>query len=331
MPANLSPAYHEAEQRYRAAKAPEDKLAALEEMLRLIPKHKGTEKLQAGLKSRISKLKRQPGKKAGTRSRSHHIPREGAAQIALVGPPNGGKSALVDRLTHATPVVAEYPFTTREALPGMMPFEDIGFQLVDLPPLSNEYMEPWVYDLVRQADLIWVVVEHSGSLDGLELTQRLLSAKHIEAVPWGTRPADEPPVGWVRKPALLVVTGLDRSESSEDLQILRELIQQAWPILPVSSVDGRGLEELKRKSFEALEIMRVYTKRPGKPADREQPFSLPRGATLGDLAVAIHKDILEQLKFARIWGESAFDGQTVQREHILAEGDVVEIHLGAAK
>ena len=327
MPANLPPAYHEAEQRFRAAKTTEDKVAALEEMLRLIPKHKGTEKLQAGLKSRISKLKRQPKQKGAARSYSHHIPKEGAAQVALVGPPNGGKSALVAGLTHATPEVAEYPFATREAVPGMMPFEDIAFQLVDLPPLSDEYVEHWVYDLIRQADLFWVVVEHSSSLDGVELTERLLAAKHIEPVPWGATPAEEAAQGWVRKPALLVVTGLDRPECAENLQILRELVPRDWPVLPVSTIDGRGLEELKRASFEALDLIRVYTKKPSKPPDRAQPFTLVRGATLGDLATKIHKELAVQLKYARIWGENVFDGQTVQREHVLVDGDVVEIHL----
>jgi ribosome-interacting GTPase 1 len=327
MPANLPPAYHEAEQRFRAAKTTEEKVAALEEMLRLIPKHKGTEKLQAGLKSRISKLRRQPGQKGVARSHSHHIPKEGAAQIALVGPPNGGKSALVDGLTHATPEVADYPFTTREALPGMMPYEDIAFQLVDLPPLSDEYVEHWVYDLIRQADLFWVVVEHSGSLEGVELTQRLLWEKHIEPVPWQTTPAEEARPGWVRTPALLIVTGLDQPACSENLQILRELIPQPWPISPVSTVDGQGLEDLKRTTFEALDLIRVYTKKPHKPPDRAEPFTLTRGATLGDLATKIHKEVAGQLKYARIWGDQVFDGQTVQREHVLADGDIIEIHL----
>jgi len=188
-------------------------------------------------------------------------------------------------------------------------------------------VEPWVYDLVRQADLIWLVVEHASSLDGLELTQRLLLAKHIELVPWGATSADGAAVGRVRKPALLVVTGLDRPESSEDLEILKELIQQPWSILPISTVDGRGLEGLKRASFQTLDLIRVYTKKPGKLANREQPFTLRRGATVNDLAAMIHKDLREQIKFARVWGDSAFDGQTVQREHVLADGDVIEIRI----
>ena len=326
MSANLPPAYHEAERRFRAAGTPEAQVAALEEMLRLIPKHKGTEKLQAGIKSRISKLKHQPAQKGGARSFSHHVPHEGAGQVALVGPPNAGKSSLVARLTDATAEVAEYPFTTREVLPAMMRYEDIAFQLLDLPPLSKEHVEPWVYDVIRQADLFWLVVDQSNSLDQLEETRRLLRSKHIEPVPWpGTDTEIEK--GVIGRPSLLVVTGLDRPESAEDLEILEELLEDPWPTLPVSSLDGSGLDALGKKTFEALEIIRVYTKRPGKPADRNRPFTLPRGATIRDLARTIHKDLVEDLKSARIWGANVFDGQTVQRDHVLDEGDIVEIHM----
>ncbi len=326
MSANLPPAYHEAERRFRAASTPETQVAALEEMLRLIPKHKGTEKLQATIKSRISKLKHQPAQKGGTRSFGHHVPHEGAGQVALIGPPNAGKSSLVARLTDAPAEVAEYPFTTREVLPAMMPYEDIAFQLLDLPPLSKEHVEPWVYDVIRQADLFWLVVDQSNSLDQLEETRRLLRLKHIEPVPWGGTDT-EIERGVIGRPSLLVVTGLDRPESAEDLEILEELLEEPWPTLAVSSLDGSGLEELGKKTFEALEIIRVYTKRPGKPADRNRPFTLPHGATIRDLARTIHKDLVEDLKSARVWGANVFDGQTVQRDHVLEEGDIVEIHM----
>jgi ribosome-interacting GTPase 1 len=326
MPANLPPIYHEAEARYRAAKAIEDKIAALQEMLRVIPKHKGTDKLQADLKSRLAKLRRQPKKKSGARGFSHHIPKEGAGQIALLGPPNGGKSSLVDRLTHASPQVADYPFSTREPLPGMMPFEDVAFQLIDLPPLSDEYTEPWVFDLARGADLAWIVVEGSDSLDGLGRCERLLAAKRIGLCPADASLPETVEIGWTWKPALLVVTGRDLPGSAENLQILKELLERPWPTLAVSSADGAGLDELRRATFEALDIIRIYTKQPGKPPDRKQPFTLPRGSTVSDLAAAIHKDLLDQLKFARVWGSNVFDGQTVQRDHALEDGDVIEIH-----
>jgi ribosome-interacting GTPase 1 len=323
MPANLSPDYHAAEARFRAASSAEERIAALEEMLRVIPKHKGTEKLQADLKSRLSKLRQKPAGKGGPRTHSHHIPPEGAGQIVLVGPPNTGKSSLVKRLTHAEPEVADYPYTTREATPGMMAFEDVQFQLIDLPPLSDEHVEPWVFDLARGCDLAWIVVDVANSLDGIALVKRILGDKRIALAPPGAGPGED--AGVVR-PALVVVTGRDRPEAREDLEIARALMEEPWPLFPVSSVDGSGLAELGKATFDALGIVRVYTKQPGKPPDTASPFTLPVGATVGDLAERIHKDLLETLKFARIWGPSAHDGQTVHRDHVLAEGDVVEIH-----
>ncbi len=328
MPTNVTPQYRDAEARYRAARTRDEKLAALEEMLRIMPKHKGTDKLQADVKARIAKLKQAEEKErqAGG-GHSHVIPREGAGQVALVGPPNGGKSSLVAALTGAEPKVAEYPFSTLEAVPGMMPFEDVAVQLIDLPAVSTEHVEPWVFDLIRRADLAWLTVESGGALDGLEQTVRLLAAKHVELVPVGAEPGDGPEPGWVRKPGYLVVTGMDRDGAAENLAIFRELHDGSWPVLPVSPVDGTGLEELRRRTYEALHVMRIYTKEPGKDVDRARPFTLPHGATVSDLAEAIHRDFPGRLRFARIWGRHVFDGQQVQRDHVLEEGDVVELHL----
>jgi ribosome-interacting GTPase 1 len=312
MPANLTPDYHRAEDRFRLSKTVEDKIEALEEMLRVVPKHKGTDGLQADIKARLAKLKRQPQSKAGRVAHSHLIPREGAGQIALVGPPNTGKSSLVAGLTHARPEVAPYPFTTREATPGMMRFEDIAFQLVDLPPLNDDHVEPWVFDTVRRADLLWIVVTVENAVDGLELTRRILAAKgiDIEAV----------------KRALVVTTGIDREGGEEDVAIVDELLDHRWPLTPISVVTGSGIDELARRTFAALGIVRVYTKQPGKPADRAAPFTLPAGATVGELAARVHKDLAASMKHARLWGPSAFDGQVVHADHVLVEGDVVEIH-----
>ncbi len=327
MSANLTAAYRAAENRFRAAVTADERLAALEDMLREVPKHKGTEKIQADLKSRISKLKRQPKQKAGARGPSHHIPREGAGQVVLVGPPNGGKSSLVARLTHAKPEVAEYPLTTREATPGMMPFENVAIQLVDLPPICEDYVEPWVYDSVRTSDLVWLVVTAEGSLEGLELAERLLGEKALALVSVGRRAPAEPRPGWTYKPAILVLTGLDRPDAKEDLELLDQLVEVQWDKSPVSSVSGEGIEELGRQTFEALGVVRVYSKKPGKDPDLEQPFTLSTGSTVGDLARLIHRDLAAKFRFARVWGPSAFDGQKVQAGHVLEEGDVVEIHF----
>jgi ribosome-interacting GTPase 1 len=194
----------------------------------------------------------------------------------------------------------------------MMRYEDIAFQLVDLPPLNEEHVEPWVFDVVRRADLLWIVVMVENAVDGLELTRRVLAGKgiDIEAV----------------KRALVVTTGIDREGGDEDVEIVDELLEHRWPLTPVSAKTGRGLAELGRRTFAALEIVRVYTKQPGKPADRAAPFTLPRGATVGELAARVHKDLAASMKHARVWGPSAFDGQVVHADHTLAEGDVVEIH-----
>lgn len=342
MPANLPPDYHKAEEKLRSAKTTEDKIAALEEMLRIMPKHKGTDHLQADLRARIAKLRRQPAKKGSRSAFSHYIDREGAGQVALVGPPNTGKSSLVAALTHASPEVADYPFTTREATPGMMPFEDIAFQLVDLPPLSREHRDAWVFDLIRHADLLWLVMDGLDPLGEMDAVREILGERGIAAVPApagaaavGEESSGKPaasscvpadPGGRAVKKALLVATGADRPGATGEIEALDDLLEHRWTVVPVSIVTGQGLEALKRRTFQALEIVRVYTKQPGKPADRSAPYALPRGARVGDLAERIHKDLLASMKFARVWGAGTFDGQTVQKEHVLLEGDVVEIH-----
>ena len=326
MPANLPPIYRQAEIRFREAVTREERVAALEEMLRVLPKHKGTDKLHADLRSRLSRLRKEPPQAHG-KGHSHRIPREGAGQVLLVGAPNAGKSSLVDALTHATPEVAEYPMTTREATPGMMPFEDVAIQLVDLPPLCHEHVDPWVYDLVRAADLVWLVVPTTAMLAGVDLTLELLGTRGIELYPAGLNEPDASRPGWAVIPALLVITGMDRPAAAADVEALRDLLERPWPVVPVSTVTRDGLDDLARRTFDALGVMRIYTKTPGHEPDRARPFTLPAGATVADLARVIHNDIAANLRFARIWGHGAFDGQTVGDAHALADGDVVEIHV----
>jgi hypothetical protein len=209
----------------------------------------------------------------------------------------------------------------------MMRFEDIGFQLIDLPPVSPEHIEPWLFDLVRHSDLVWLVVDGRTALEDLETVQALLAGRHLRLFPAGARPP-RPALGdpATFHAAMIVVTGLDRAGVAGSIDTLDELLERRWPMVGVSSVSGEGLDALRARTFHAFGIVRVYTKQPGKPPDRSAPFTLPRGATVGDLAARIHKDLLLEMTFARVWGASAFDGQAVQKDHVLAEGDVVELH-----
>ena len=326
MPANLTPIYRDAEAKYKAAVTREEKIAGLEEMLRVIPKHKGTEHLQGDLRSRLSKLRQEPKKKAGSKGLSHKIPKEGAGQVALVGAPNAGKSALVSTLTHAKPDVAAYPLTTLKATPGMMPFQDIGFQLLDLPPVCHEHVEPWVFDLIRASDLVWLVVSVRSPLQGLELVEEILSGKAIGLFPAGSETPEVTRPGWTYKKTVLVVTGMDLPGADGDLEALEELVELPWPKATVSTETGEGLVKLGDTTFRALEIMRIYSKEPRKDPDMTRPFTLRIGSTVQDLARSIHKEIAQEIKFARVWGPSAFDGQSVHEHHVLEEGDVVELH-----
>lgn len=207
----------------------------------------------------------------------------------------------------------------------MMAFEDIAFQLIDLPPLSRVHVEPWVYDLVRHAGMVWLVLDPAEAIEGFGDVQELLAPKRIELRPPADVGATRDGLQVVRK-TLLVLTRADDPRAGAAVAALDELLERRWPLVAVSSATGDGLDLLRRRTFEAFDVIRVYTKQPGKPPDRSTPFALPRGATIGDLATRIHKELLNELKFARVWGRSTFDGQAVHRDHVLAEGDIVELH-----
>ena len=327
MPANLTSEYRDAERAFKEAASTPEKIDALEHMLAVIPKHKGTEKMQGELRRRLAKLKQESehARRAGpTRGApAYQVEKEGAGQAVLAGAPNTGKSALVRRLTHAAPEVADYPFTTRIALPGMMPFEDIQIQLVDLPPLDAQYGEAWVPQAIRNADAVLVVVDLAAAdlLDEIENTIALLDKAKIALGPRASLP-----YGYVAKPALVVANKVDLSGARENFEAFTELYAGRFPAVGVSAETGEGLEEFKRAVFEMLGILRVYTKEPGKKADLTRPYVLRARATVAELAGRVHKDILAHLKYARVWGHGKFEGQMVHRDHALADRDIVELH-----
>jgi ribosome-interacting GTPase 1 len=339
MPANLTPQYLEAERRYREATTPEEQLAGLEEMMATIPKHKGTEHMRADIKRRMAKVRTEAARRRTTSKGPtwHHVSREGAGQITLVGAPNSGKSRLLAALSNAAPVVAPYPFATRAPLPGMVPYEDVQIQLVDLPPIAPETAEPWLFALIRQADAALLVADLSDDdlLVGIEQSLSLAEQfrTRLGADP-GTPVQDTRTAGASQEvrpeksavPTLLVAAKADAPGAEERLEILRQVFGDRFPLLAVSAEQGTHLDALRTEMFRMLNVIRVYTKARGQRADRSVPFVLPRGTTVQSAAAAVHKDFAERLKYARIWGARAFDGQMVQREHVLEDGDVIELH-----
>ncbi|MBI2847742.1 MAG: 50S ribosome-binding GTPase [Chloroflexi bacterium] len=326
MPANLPPQYFEAEKQFRQAKAPEEKIAALEEMLAIMPKHKGTDHLRAELRARIAKLTQVMDKKAVTHRASTVIPREGAAQVAVIGLPNAGKSQLVAKVTNATPTVADYPFTTHIATPGMMEFENVKIQLIDTPPLVPQTIEFWLTNLLRRADALLIMVDLSE--DPLAQTEAIVEqlGKMRVRIIWEKSEEGETGIIYQKK-ALVAGNKSDLPQARQNYRVLESSFRDKLPVVAISARDGSGLEDMKRRLYETLDVIRVYTKVPGGKPDFTEPIALPRGSKLEDAAAQIHKDFLARLKYARLWGSGKFDGVMVKRDHVLQDGDIIELHI----
>ncbi|MEK7445285.1 MAG: GTPase [candidate division NC10 bacterium] len=340
MPANLTPEYRAAEAAFRKARDPRERLEWLRGMLRVIPKHKGTDHLQGDIKRRIKELSEEieRPRKGGAHGGPALVVRpEGAAQIALLGPPNAGKSSLHARLTGSGAHAAPYPFTTQHPEPGMMSHEDISFQLVDLPALSPEHPVPWLANTLQTADAGLLVVDLSDPdcVEQVEAAHAALGERGVtltgrwELAAGSPREAGEgndDPFA-LRLPALLVANKADRLANAEaELRAFLDLAGLGYPALAVSASTGWGLGGIGPWLFGHLDIVRVYTKAPGRPPERARPFVLRRRQTVADVARLVHKDLARSLRYARVWGRSGFDGQQVGRDHPVADGDVVELH-----
>jgi len=326
MPTNLPPQYFDAEKRFREAKTAPEKIAALEAMLAITPHHKGTDKLRAGLRRRLSKLRdQQESKKGGSRAALFSVRREGAGQVALVGCPNAGKSQLMAALTNAAPEVGDYPFTTQLPQAGMAPFENAQIQLVDLPPLAAEHTEPWAFNIMRSTDALLLVLDLSQDpVSELETIRELLGGQRICLL--GDTHEDNAPGAFIKR-WLMVGNKADLSRAKENAAIFQELYGEQFPLTVISATEGTGVEGLRPELFSLLDVLRVYSKRPGHEADLSRPVILKQGSTVLDLAKEIHKDFFAKLQYARIWGSGKFDGQRVHRDYTLHDGDIIELHM----
>ncbi|MCX7591447.1 MAG: TGS domain-containing protein [Kiritimatiellae bacterium] len=325
MPANLTPEYLKAELEYKRAETIEEKVACLQRMLAVMPKHKGTDKLQAELRRRLAKLRDEAESQGRRKVLSRRIKPEGAGQIILVGPPNSGKSSLLRALTNAHPLIADYPCSTREPLPGMMEFEDILIQLVDMPPVFPGYCESFVFDNIRAANAMLLVVDITAPdpVRDFNTTLALLKDKHIEPIPHGFPATTHKGI-----PTIAYLLALNKADLDPDgtlAALIREEISSKVRTTVISAHTGFGLEELKRELFLVLNVIRIYTKEPGKPPDLRSPYTIPRGSTVLEFAARVHHDFAEHFKSARVWGSARFNGQAVPRDHVLADRDVVEL------
>jgi ribosome-interacting GTPase 1 len=328
MPANLTPQYLEAELKFKQAKTAPEKIKALEVMMAVIPKHKGTERLRGQLKSRMAKLKEELQKRptVSRAEQAYTIKREGAAQVVLLGLPNSGKSSLLSRITNASSEIADYPFTTQKPIPGMIKFENLQIQLVDTPPLQLDHVEPGFPNLVRNADALLLLIDlMEDSIFQMEILLEELERMRIKIV--GRGPIPLPEAGWVSLRALLIGNKCDVKNAMEEYRKLENRFKNAFPILPISAPEEMNLDELKKEIYQILDILRVYTKVPGKEPDLTEPVVLKKGSTVEEVALSVHKDFAAKLRYAKIWGSGKFGGQMVKRDYRVSEGDVIELHI----
>jgi len=325
MPANLPPQYFEAEKRYRAAKDPEEKIAALQAMLAVMPRHKGTDRLHAELRRKIAKFSEEAERKYATARRAgFYIRKEGAGQVMLVGPPNTGKSQLLAALTDAVPDIADYPFTTKVPVPGMMRYQNIQIQLVDTPPIGHKEIRALLANSLRNADLIAIVIDLSQEpITQVEATLQELREARIEPLTEAMRAT----LGSYPRSMLIVGNKNDLPGALVNWDVLLKRYGKLFPLVSISAKEHGGLNEFKEVVYRSLNIIRVYTKSPGSKPDLGDPMILRKGSTVEEAAESLHKDFCKNLKYAVVWGSGKYDGQRVSRKHVLQDGDIVEFHI----
>ncbi len=332
MPANLPPQYYELEREFKAELDNVEKLRMAQELLRMMPKHKGTDKVQAEMKTKISKLKKliSGGEKshgAKTSVSFDSIQKEGEKQIILIGPPNSGKSSLLDCFTHAKPLIADYPYTTREPMPGMMTFKHVPFQLIDTPPISEELYESYMNGLIRTADLVVLVADLStdNMEKDIDFILNKMEEKRINLIPSLPHEDEE----YNKNSDKLTVISAHKSyedESGKRLKILKEKFNR-FSLVATSILDEDSLENFKQAIFDSMKIIRVFTKRIGHAPVFDNPIVLPVGGNVQQAAIALHKDFAQKLKFAKLWGEGKHDGQKAMADFVLCDGDIIEFHM----
>ena len=300
MPINAHPEYVNAEKRYNEASNNEEKITALEEMLRWVPKHKGAETLRKQLRTRYKKLKQEfakAKKKAGSKK---GIKKE-QLQAIIIGLTNSGKSSVLKAITNANPQIASYGFTTAEPEIGTLNHQGCNIQIIDLPPIASPNFNK---GMVNSADTLLIVVEKIDEIKPiLEQTKQNKNAKKI-----------------------IVFNKIDLYDEDTKRKISETLKSKKYNHTIISTKTNEGLEELKEKILKSFPIIRVYTKHQGKKKkDQEKPVVLQKNSTLEQVAEKILHGYSKKVKYAKVTGPSAkFKNQKVGLKHVVKDKDTVE-------
>jgi len=300
MPINAGFEYARAEEKYFHAQSDKERLVALEEMLRTAPAHKGSERFRGDIRLKIKKLKESlvKAKKSG-KSNKKGIKKEDL-QVVLIGLTNSGKSSILKSLTNANPKIASYGFATTEPEVGTLNYANCNIQIVDLPPIASEYFE---HGIVNSADTLLIVIEKIHELEEITKLIRNKKAKQI-----------------------IVFNKIDSYDVTAKRKITETLKTKKYNFVLTSTKTNEGIEELKEKIFKSFNIIRIYTRQPGKKEDTV-PVIMSPNSTLEQVAEKILHGYSKKIKYAKVWGPSSkFNGQKIGQKHIVKDRDIIEFY-----
>jgi len=350
MPINAGPEYGAAERKYHEAKTPEEKLKALENLLRHAPSHKGSEVLRADIKLKISKLKLLMAKQKKIAKKSSHsftIKKEGVAQVVICGLTNSGKSYLLSKLTNAKVAIADYEFTTKMPELGILDYLGIKLQLIEIPAITKDFMYkdkgPMFFSIIRNSSLVVFLIKQASEINFLkeefEKANIRLDKKSPNVIIKKQASGGINVIGNTNIPYAAIVekcknysiyNAIIEFHENISLADFDSLLNPSTVFLPLLIIKNDfknfNLEDIKNNIWNKLGLIKVYTKTPGKEKDHP-PIAMKQNSTIKDLAVFIHKDFLKNFRFARIWGSSRFPGQVLGLDYVLKDNDVAEIHL----
>ena len=302
MPINASPEYLKAEQEYQQAGSDEDRILALEKMLKTMPTHKSAENLRKNIRTRYKKLRQEIAKSRKLKKSLKKGIKKGEMQAVLIGLTNSGKSSILKTLTNTNPKIASYGFTTKEPEIGILNYQGCSIQIIDMPPIASENFDK---SIVNNTDVLLIVVEKTH-----EIKTILDFIKNLKE----------------NKKEIVIFNKTDLYDEETKRKIYETLRSKKYNFVLTSTLTNTGVNELKEKIFNSFNVLRIYTKHPGKEKNKEDiPVIMPPNSTLEDVAEKILHGYSKKVKYAKIWGPSSkFPGQQIGLKHIVKDKDIVE-------